>query len=155
MKNRLIYLLPLRSILFIATFIFLALYSGQEVYLLSKWWSIVASFCNIITIIILLLICRKENTTYIKMIRYRKGNSKLLEIILVSIAILIVGLGGMYLSGIFCYGEFPYLAMTLIEPIPLWIAVNKLPAWFWAVIFCDNFILPVFFKNSFWLIRSI
>ncbi len=109
--------------LFISSFVFLALFSGQQVHLLSKWWSIVASFCNIVTIIILLLFCRKENTTYIKMMRYKKGTTKVLEVILVTIVILVVGIGGMYLSGIFCYKQFPYMEVTLIEPIPLWIAI--------------------------------
>lgn len=126
MKNKIAYILPLRIILFISSFLFLALFSGQQVQSLTKWWSIVASFCNILTIIILLLLCRKENTTYIKMMRYKKGTTKILEVILFSIVVLLVGIGGMYLAGILCYKQFPYLAVTLIEPIPLWIAVGNM-----------------------------
>ena len=112
MKKKIAFLLPLRIILFISSFVFLAIFTGQQVQSLSKWWSIIASFCNIITIIILILLCRKENIRYIEMMRYKKGTTRFLEVILVSIAILLVGIGGMYLSGILCYREFPYADNT-------------------------------------------
>lgn len=40
-----------------------------------------------------------------------------------SVIIVLVGMGGMYLAGFICYGVIPYAAPMMIAPIPLWLAV--------------------------------
>jgi len=126
MKLKTFFVLSLRSILFIFSFILLVLFTGQQASSLTKWWSIIVSFCNIVTLIILLSLLKKEKTSYSKMIGYKKGRTRRIEIILISVGIFIFGIGGMYLAGYLCYGKFPYLAVTLIEPIPLWLAISNL-----------------------------
>lgn len=33
---------------------------------------------------------------------------------------------GLYLAGLICYGAFPYLDKTMVEPVPLWLAIFAL-----------------------------
>jgi len=93
---------------------------------ISNWWSIVASFVNIITITLLILISKKHNNNYLKLINYEKGKTTKKQIICISALILLVGMLGMYVAGFVCYGVFPYAAPMMIAPIPLWLAVINL-----------------------------
>ena len=119
-------LLPIRSLMFIAVFIIISLMSGENLEDLSQWWSVIASIINILVIGILLLLCKKQNITYGKLIKYEKGKCKWYVALLVVVSMLIVGMGGMYLAGYICYGVFPYLAPMLVAPIPLILAIVNL-----------------------------
>lgn len=123
MGKRASYLLPFRCILFIVAFLCLSMILGEELTGLSKWWSVVVSVCNVITIALLLVYCKKEKITYAKLMHYEKGKTTIWQAIIISILILMVGFAGMYLAGFLCYGKFPYLAVMMVEPIPLGLAV--------------------------------
>ena len=62
--NKLKYLLPIRSILFILIFVVGSIIVNKEVSDISNWWSIVATIVNVVTIIILVLVCKKMNISY-------------------------------------------------------------------------------------------
>jgi len=44
-------------------------------------------------------------------------------IVIVTLVMLAVGIGGMQLAGFINYGEVPHFPVMMIQPIPLWIAI--------------------------------
>lgn len=127
MKSKLLpYLLPFRCVIFLLIFISGAYITNNSIDNISNWWSIVASIVNIITITLLILISKKYNSTYFKLINYEKGKTSKKQIANISALILFVGMLGMYIAGFVCYGVFPYAAPMMIAPIPLWLALINL-----------------------------
>lgn len=125
-KTKLFLILPMRCFLFITTFSLCSIVAQKNLTEISHLWSIIASILNIVTIIVLQLICKCNNTTYCEMIHYEKNKKRISEWILVIILMLLLGMAGMYLAGWFCYGEFPYLAPMMIAPISPYLAILNL-----------------------------
>ena len=121
--KKLKYLLPIRCILFILIFIVGSIVTRKELSSISNWWSIVASIVNIITIIILVLLSKKMNISYFNLINYEKGKTKIKQVVIMSIIIIVLSTMGMYISGFICYSKFPYLTPMMIEPIPIILAI--------------------------------
>lgn len=121
--NKLKYLLPIRCIMFIFIFIIGSLITKNSLENISNWWSIVASIVNVITILILILICKKMNITYSKLINYEKGKTSINQIILITIIVLIFVSIGMNIAGFICYGVIPYAAPMMAKPIPVFLAI--------------------------------
>lgn len=115
-------LLPFRCVVFVLVFIIGSFITGENLDGISNIWSIVASLVNIVTIL-LLVIVTKKNGGYAKLINYEKGKTKPKQVIGMILLIVLVGMGGMYLAGFICYGVIPYGAPMLIAPIPLWLAI--------------------------------
>lgn len=122
-NKKAIIILPLRCILFALSYLLLSLVTRKSFTDLSQYWSVVSSICNFITILILIWICKVENIKYKNLIKYEKGKTKIYEVIIAVIFTLIIGMGGMYLSGFLVYGKLPYMSIMMIQPIPLWLAV--------------------------------
>ncbi len=122
MNKKLPFLLPFRCVVFVLIFIIGSLVTGKELDEISNIWSIVASAVNIVTIVLLVLLTRK-NGGYARLINYEKGKTKPRQIVGMILLIVLVGMGGMYLSGFICYGVIPYAAPMMIAPIPLWLAI--------------------------------
>ena len=116
--KKLKYLLPIRSMMFILIFTIGSLAINKNISDISNWWSIVATIVNITTILLLLLITKKININYSKLINYEKGKTKIKQVIIISLTVLFIGTLGMYLAGFICYGKFPYAAPMMIAPIP-------------------------------------
>lgn len=116
-------LIPFRTAFFVLVGVLLYCFTKSSFDELSKWWTVIVSVCNIVTILLLLLICRSKGTTYGKFINYEKGKSKIATVIIAIIVVLVVGMGGMQLAGLLCYGELPHFPIMMIQPIPLWIAI--------------------------------
>ena len=116
------YLLPIRCLIFLLVFLIVSFITGKELNEVSNIWSIVASVVNIATILLLVLITRK-NGGYKKLINYEKGKTTPKQIVIMVILILALGMSGMYLAGFICYGVIPYMAPMMIAPIPLWLAI--------------------------------
>lgn len=121
-KKVLPYLLPFRCLVFILIFIISSIFSNKNLNDISNIWSIVASAVNIVTILILVFITKK-NGGYSKLINYEKGKTKPKQIVRIVLLILLIGMSGMYLAGFICYGVIPYAAPMMIAPIPLWLAI--------------------------------
>jgi hypothetical protein len=119
------FILPLfRSFLFITVGLLFALITNQSLVQTSRWWSIICTICNIITIVLLINVCRREGTTYKKLIGYENYRGNLKYTILVVVLMLILGIGGMYGFGFMVYG---YVPVTMVQPIPIWLAaINTL-----------------------------
>ena len=122
-RDKFPYLLPMRSAIFILIFLNGSNLTGKELGDISNWWTIVATIVNIFTIILLVVISQKNNMTYWDLIGYKKGATKVKQIVIISIIILAVGTGGMYLSGFLCYGVIPYASPMMIAPIAKILAI--------------------------------
>ncbi|MBO4903078.1 MAG: CPBP family intramembrane metalloprotease [Lachnospiraceae bacterium] len=127
-KTKLPCLLPVRCVLFMVLFAVGSCITGKELRDISHWWTIVATIVNIFTIVLLVFAAKKNGMTYGELIGYRKGSTKIRQIVLMSVLILVLGTGGMYLAGFLCYGVIPYASPMMIEPIPKILAIlNFLP----------------------------
>ncbi len=123
MKNKYFpFLLPIRCIAFLLIFLSVSLIFGKNYNEISNIWSVVASAVNILTILLLIFITRKKGG-YAKLISYEKGKTSKRQIAIMTVIVVLVGMGGMYLSGFICYGVIPYAAPMLIAPIPLGLAI--------------------------------
>ena len=126
MRNKkLILLMPLRSILFILVFLTVSAVSGKDLSDISNIWSVAASVINILFVLSLVLITRKQGG-YLKLINYEKGKTRPKQVFAMIGIILLVGMTGMYLAGWICYGVIPYAAPMMIAPIPVVPAVINL-----------------------------
>ena len=123
MNSKLKYLLPIRSIMFILIFVIGSIITKKELNDITNWWSIVATIVNVITILVLLFVCKKMNITYKKLINYEKGKTNIKQVIVMCIITLVFASTGMYLAGYICYGVIPYLAPMMAAPIPLVLAI--------------------------------
>ena len=126
MKNKYFpFLLPFRCLIFLLIFVTGSVITGKNLDELSNIWSVVASAVNIVTMLLLVIITRK-NGGYAKLIHYEKGKTRPAQIVGMIFFILLLGMSGMYLAGFLCYGVIPYAAPMLIAPIPLWLAIVNL-----------------------------
>ena len=123
MNSKLKYLLPIRSILFILIFVIGSIIVNKNISDISNWWSIVATIVNLVSIIILVLACKKMNISYSKLINYEKGKTKAKEVIVMTLIVLVFASVGMNMAGLICYGVFPYLAPMMAGPISLILAI--------------------------------
>ena len=128
MRNKkLILLMPLRSILFILVFLTVSAVTGKDLADISSIWSVAASVINILFVLALVLITKKQGG-YLKLINYEKGKTRPKQVFAMIGIILLVGMAGMYLAGWICYGVIPYAAPMMIAPIPVVLAVINLIA---------------------------
>ena len=126
MRNKkLILLMPLRSILFILVFLTVSAVTGKDLADISNIWSVAASIINIVFVLALALITKKQGG-YLKLINYEKGKTRPKQVFAMIGIILLVGMAGMYLAGWICYGVIPYAAPMMIAPIPVALAVINL-----------------------------
>ena len=122
-NKSMVYLLPIRCVIFVLIFVIGAIVTKQELEDISNWWSIAASIVNIVVILIIHFSTKKNKSSFRELINYQKGKTKAKQIIGISVLVLVIGMMGMYMAGYFCYGIIPYAAPMMIAPIPIWIAV--------------------------------
>lgn len=120
-------ILPIRCIVFLLVFVSGSQIVNKDISEISYWWSVVATVVNIFTILLLIVIAKYEKINYWELINYQKGQTKVKQIVGVSIWILFVGMAGMYLAGYLCYGVIPYAAPMMIAPIPKVLAIINVP----------------------------
>ncbi len=127
-KNKLSYLLPIRSVVFLLVFVIGSYTTGKDLSDISNWWTIVATAVNILTIAVLIFSAKRNGMTYWELIGYKKGSTKISQVLLMSVIVLVMGTCGMYLAGYLCYGVLPYMSPMMIAPIPMILAIiNFLP----------------------------
>lgn len=126
MKKALPLLLPVRSVVFALIFIVGSRLVGKDVSEISRWWTPAATIVNILTVMLIVFAAKKSGQTYKELINYEKGKTTKKQAILVTLMILIVGMGGMFLAGYICYGVIPYGAPMMIAPIPKALALINL-----------------------------
>ncbi|MBK1810710.1 CPBP family intramembrane metalloprotease [Clostridium sp. YIM B02505] len=140
MNKKYPFILPLfRSILFIIVGVLFTIITNKSLEQASKWWSVICTICNIITIAVLVAICKSEGYSYRKLIGYQKGQNTLKYTLLIIIIMLILGMGGMYGFGFMIYG---YVPVTMVQPIPVWMAIINVILLPLTVVFAE---LPLYF----------
>ena len=123
-RNKMYLLLPIRCILFLLIFFVGSLLVHKSFDEISSWWSIVASAVNILTILLLIYAAKKNGITYFGLINFDKKKIHVGKTILIMIIGAVIGMSGMYLSGLICYGSFmPAVSIKMIAPIPMPFAV--------------------------------
>lgn len=122
-RNLLPLLLPVRSIVFLLTFVVCALIARTDVGAIGHWWSMIAVVVNILTILMLVYVAHCKGLTLWQLINYQKGQTRWAAILLVTLLVLVVGMAGMYLAGFLLYGNMLYAPPVMIAPIAKWIAV--------------------------------
>lgn len=120
-------LLPIRSVIFLLVFLIGSAITGKALGSISNWWSVTATAVNVLTVLIIVLYAKRTGTTYRAVINYQHGRTTVREAVKVSLMILLIGMGGMYLAGLVCYRKFPYTAPMMIAPIPKWLAIVNIP----------------------------
>lgn len=138
------YIIPLfRSGLFIIGGLFFAAITNQSLEESAKWWPVLCNVFNVITILVLVLVCKYEGSDYRDLINYKKSQLQFKNILSIIILMLSIGVGGMYVFGLAIYGHIPTI---LVQPIPIWIAIINtilLPV---TIVFAE---LPLYYGYSF------
>lgn len=110
-------------------FVIGAAITGKNVKDISNWWSIVASAVNIVTILIIVLAAKKSGRTYREQLNLKKGLDTPKRTIILVILFCTVGMSGMYISGLICYGSvMPKVTLNVAAPMPLALAIINLIA---------------------------
>lgn len=149
MKKTLPLILPIfRIALFIIAGLLLVFITNQTLEQASRWWPILCSILNVITIIVLVLVCKYEGTSFFKLINYKKGQINVKNAILIILIMMIIGMGGMVAFSLLIYG---YAPTFLIQPIPVWVAIINAIILPITVIFAE---LPLYFGYSFTRIEA-
>jgi len=144
MKKSLPYIIPIfRSALFIIGGLIFAAITNQTLDESTKWWPVLCIVFNVITILVLVLVCKYEGSDYRDLINYKKGQLNFKNILLIIILMLSVGVGGMYVFGLAIYG---YVPTILIQPIPIWIAIINVILLPVTIVFAE---LPLYYGYSF------
>ena len=63
-KNKLPWLLPVRSVLFLLIFVIGAALTGKAVDEITNWWTVVVTVVNVITIALLVITAKCSGMTY-------------------------------------------------------------------------------------------
>ncbi len=121
-KSKLYYMLPLRCVVFLAFYIFRAVVLGKND--IASSWSVLAVIVNILTINLLAWMAKKQYMSLAGLLNFKKGQTKAGKAILLIIGFAAVGMGGMYLAGLICYGTImPEVSLRLIAPVPPFFAI--------------------------------
>ena len=119
------FLMPARSLIFIVVFVLISVIASKELQDISNTWSAVASAVNIITIIALIFMTKNDDGLK-KLINYEKGKTTPKQVVGMSVLIIFLGMGVMFLAGFLCYGKIPYAPPMMIAPVPVPLAVINL-----------------------------
>ena len=122
-KENLKYLLPIRCIMFIIIFVVGSYITKKSLNDITNWWSIVATIVNVITILILIFVAKRIGSSYKELINYEKGKTKIKEVIIITLIVLIFVSVGMNVAGLICYKVIPYMAPMMAAPVPLILAI--------------------------------
>ena len=122
-KENLKYLLPIRSIMFIIIFVVGSYITKKSLNDITNWWSIVATIVNVITILILIFVTKRIGSSYKELINYEKGKTKIKEVIIITLIVLVFASIGMNVAGLICYKVIPYMAPMMAAPVPLILAI--------------------------------
>lgn len=117
--------MPARSLVFIVVFVLISVIARKELQDISNTWSVVASAINIITIIALIFMTKNDGGLK-KLINYENGKTTPKQVVVMSVLIIFLGMGVMFLAGFLCYGRIPYAPPVMIAPVPVPLAVINL-----------------------------
>ena len=126
------FLLPVRSIIFILVSVIGTAVTGKALADIGSWWSLTATAVNLVMILAFIIYSKKTGisfslfmTDYPVMLKRRRDEAATLKkTALLVLAFAAVGMGGMYLSGLICYGSImPRVTLDIVAPITPALAV--------------------------------
>lgn len=124
MKKILPFGLPLvRSIIFIVGGLIFILITNQTLNEASRWWSVLCSLYNVLTIILLLVVCKIEKIRYRDLLKFDLRGLKFSEAFKFILMMLLIGIIGMIGFSLLFYQGLPEF---LIKPIAPWFAIINL-----------------------------
>jgi len=120
-----IFLVPaLRTVLFIVGGILLVILSSfgwNNFECASRWWALLCIVVNIITIIILFILAKRDGKNFRDLFNHNPNKKKTLKEILIAIPMmLLLGIGGLWGFSYLVYG---YMPVTNTQPLPIWAAI--------------------------------
>ncbi len=123
-KNKMPWLLPVRSVLFLLIFVIGAAVTGKAVEDITNWWTVVVTVVNVITIALLVITAKRSGVTYKELINYKRGVTRVRGVIGMIVIVFLLGMGCMYLTAFLLYGTvMPEPAVKMAAPIPAVLAV--------------------------------
>ena len=130
--SRLPLLLPIRSIAFVLISVIGTAVTGKALADIGNWWSVTATAVNLVMILTFIIYAKKADTSFSLFMtsyptileRRRDAGATLKKTALLVLAFAAVGMGGMYLSGLICYGAImPRVTLDIAAPIAPVLAV--------------------------------
>lgn len=118
--------LPIRSIAFLFVFAACAGILGKGFSEVGGWWSIAALILNVLTILLLVFLAKRNGLSCWQLINYHKGKTTWLQILGVTLLLFVVVMSGTYLAGFLCYRNFLYVPPVLLTPVPKVLAIINL-----------------------------
>lgn len=119
-----IFLIPvLRTTLFIVAGILLVTlppFRGKNLRDVSRWWALLCIVVNIITIIILFILTKRDGKNFIDLLNHNAHKKMLKEILIAVPMMLLLGIGGLWGFSYLVYG---YMPVTNTQPLPIWAAI--------------------------------
>lgn len=148
------FLIPmLRTVLFIAVgLLMLALppFKGKTLEEISRWWSFVAIVVNVITIVVLYLLAKREGIKYRDLLFHSKSSKVSVKTVLIAIALMLpLGFAGLWGFSYLFYG---YMPVTMIQPLPVWAAVVSLVFLPISIVFAE---MPLYIGYSIPRIQTV
>ena len=118
--------LPIRSIAFLFVFAACAGILGKGFSEVGGWWSIAALILNVLTILLLVFLAKRNGLSYWQLINFQKGKTTWLQILGVNLLLFVVVMSGTYLAGFLCYRNFLYVPSVMLVPQPKVLAIINL-----------------------------
>lgn len=137
------FVLPLfRSILFLFLGLIFAIFTNQSLEEASQWWFVLCVVGNLLTIVVLSVVCKSEGTTYKQLIGSYKEMGNLKHITKITALMIVLGMSGMYASAYLIYG---YVPAIMIQPTLVWLALINVILLPITIVFAE---LPLYFGYS-------
>ena len=122
--GRLAWLLPFRSIVFLLVFVTGSSLTGKALGDMSNWWTKVAGIVNCVTIAVIVMLANSAGSSYKELLNIHKGEKLFKRFVLIPLGFFAVGMAGMYLAGLICYGKvMPRASLDLVAPVSVFLAV--------------------------------
>ena len=121
--KRLSFWLPIRSVAFLFVFVTCAGILHKTLSEVGSWWHVIALIINVLTILLLVFLAKRNGQSYWQLINYHKGQTTWKQIVGISLLILVVGMSGAYLAGFLCFRNFLYVPPIMAVPLPKVLAV--------------------------------
>jgi len=126
--NSIIFLVPaMRTILFIASgllILTLPAFRGKELSDVSMWWAFLCIPVNVITIVVMVILTRKEGIRFIDLVNHKRDTGKTAKEIMIVIPLMVL-LGTAGLVGI-SWLVYGYMPLNNTQPLPVWAAITVL-----------------------------
>lgn len=128
-----------RSVLFIGAGAAFAAFGGMTLEQGAAYWPVLCVLVNVITLFGLLGVCAVEKKTFRQLISPKQQKTKAVDVVVISLTMILVGIGGMVACSLLIYGGMPEF---LIQPLPLPWAVASLILLPLTIVFAE---LPLYF----------